>query len=160
MKLKEWAKAKGISENKAKTTAPYIEGATLCSNCQNWNIPDDAVPYYVPNKNHYTPAARPYCYVLDAIAQKMQICQELCGISPNDCRTIVRVLRDSGLLQLREGREKDSLNYLDYMQDINADDWLEKRASQKSKQVLNAISSILNALPPINLNVGINIQVL
>ena len=158
MELKEWAKEHKISEQKAKLMAPYIEGAIQCPNCKKWDIPKDAVPYYVPNKNYYTPDTRPYCYVLDAITQKMLIREELCRISPGECRTIVRVLRDNGLLQLRDGCDKDSLNYLDYIQDINADGWLEMKAGQKAKRLLNAICSTLKSLPPIQLNFGIGVQ--
>lgn len=94
---------------------PYISGARQCPCCGGWDIPDNAVAIYIPDKRKYKKQIQKYCYVMDAIAQGMEIHESLSLVSEEECKTIVSDLRTKNLLILKCGCPNESLDYRDYM---------------------------------------------
>ena len=142
LSIKEFSKKKGISELKVKKMAPYISGSYKCHNCGVWNIPQDAIPLYVPDKRFYKKCSKNYCYVLDAICYGFLLDNRVDGIniSEQECKTIVGVLKEKGKIILKNGYPKDSLNYRDYIQGI--EDWGIITAKQKTEVVIEILKAI------------------
>lgn len=100
---------------------------------------------YIPDKRKYSIYARPYCYVLDAIALKMDLNSNVSNIDDETAKTAVRELYKNGLIVKIEGREKDSLCHLDYMISLKYDNWIKREAKEKSKLICETIISCANA---------------
>lgn len=129
-----------------KKMVPYLKNAYLCPCCNKWWIPEDAKPIYIPNQNTYNKYSRSYCYVIDAIALKMELNENISMISDREVKTIVKVLRDYGCIELLEGSDRNSLNHLDYGLSIAFLGWKEQKSSEKTKMVLSTIKSCANAI--------------
>lgn len=123
---KEYAKSKGLPLAKVKKMAPYLQGAFQCAYCKKWHIPEDATPIYIPDKRFYSKGAKKPCYVMDAICQGMILDNRVdgCTVTEDECRTIVKQLRDHNKIVLKEGCKKDSLCYRDYLPSMGTWDTL------------------------------------
>jgi hypothetical protein len=144
MTLKEFAKKWSISESKAKRMMPYIDGVTRCKSCNAYEIPDDAVAIYIPNKSHYSQRAKLYCYVLDAICRKMELNDSLSLITKQECNTIIKELIKHHLIILKDGCDEDSLNHLDYTTSFEVFEWERKKSAEKCEFVYNALALLIN----------------
>ena len=145
MTIKAFACNNKISASKAKAMAPYIDGASQCPCCKKWIVPHDARPIYIPDKRKYSVCARPYCYVLDAIALGMELKSDVSNINGDIVKTVVRELRKNGLIVIIDGREKNSLYHLDYMISLEYANWQERKNEEKSKLICEIIIAGLNA---------------
>ena len=58
-------------------------------------------------------------FVSDAIQRKVKLVPELFYSTDDEVRTVVRVMRDNGLLVRIEGRSEDSLEYQDIFLALN-----------------------------------------
>ena len=117
---------------------PYFEGARLCSLCHKWEIPVEPKPIYVPDKRCYNQYSKKYCYVIDTIAQEMEIHPKISGVDDVECRTVVRELKAKNLIILKENSPVDSLNYHDYIVSFDFA-WNEKTAEQKTEIIINLL---------------------
>ena len=102
-----------------------------------FQIPEDTIPVYIPDKRYMKNGLRLYLFVSDAIHKKLLLVPELINTSDDEIRTIVRILRDRGLIERIEGRPKGSLNYQDYILGIEFADW--KRDATDNFKLLNEI---------------------
>ncbi len=97
-------------------------------------IPDEAEYTYVPNKR-YKAADKLYLHVGEAIEKKAVIEYRLIQADEDDVKTVVRVLRDANLIELKYGRKKKSLDYRDYVLGLGYVEWKEKKSTQRMKQL-------------------------
>ena len=88
-----------------------------------FQIPEDTVPVYIPDKRYLKNDLRLYLFVSDAIHRKLKLVPELFNSSDDEVRTIVRVMGDKGLIERIDGRPNESLNYQDYILGIEFVDW-------------------------------------
>ena len=146
MTIKDFAKSKKISLDKAKKMAPYIPNSTHCPCCDGWIFPDNSKAIYIPDKRKYSLYARPYCYVLDAISLDMDLNSELSLISDDIKRTVVRELVKNELIILKDGCDSQSLYHLDYILSLKLIEWQERTNKEKSKLILETINSCAYAL--------------
>ena len=140
--ITEFAQTNNISKNKAIKMLPYISDVYQCPCCKKWFVPQNTVAYYVPDKNKYNQYVRPYCYIMDAIATKTIIHQELCGLSENDCATRVEILCKNGFIEKRNGVADGSLDYLDYILSPKATDWMMKNSQDKKMLLIEILKAI------------------
>ena len=77
---------------------------------------------------------RLYLFVSDAIERKVKLVPELFYSTDDEVRTVVRVMRDKGLLVRIEGRPEDSLEYQDYILGTEFADW-KRNATENFKLV-------------------------
>ncbi len=146
MTVKEFANINGISTSSAKKMAPYINGATQCPCCEAWTIPNGARPIYIPDKRKYGSCAKPYCYVLDAIALGMDLNQNVLNMDEEKVKTVVRELRKHELIVLREGCDADSLYHLDYIISLKYAEWNERKSQEKTKLIFKTVKSCADAM--------------
>lgn len=146
MTIKEFSKTRNVSLDQAKKMAPFIHGSTKCPCCNGWIFPDKAKAIYIPDKRKYSPYARPYCYVLDAIALDMDLISELSFISDETKRTVVRELAKNELIVLKDGCDSQSLYHLDYILSLRLIEWQEKKNEEKSRLIYETIKSCADAL--------------
>ena len=125
MKLQEFAKKWNISKQKAAKMCPYISGARKCPCCGAWEVPNNAVAIYIPDKRKYKSKIKKYRYVMDAIEQGMEIHETLSLVSESECKTIVAWLKSQKLLILKQGCSEDNLDYKNYML-VFPDDYQDK----------------------------------
>lgn len=99
-----------------------------------FQIPNDAVPVYIPDKRYVDKEFCLYLFVADAIRKKLILVPELFYSTDDEVRTVVRVMRDKGLLVRIEGRPEDSLEYQDYILGTEFADW-KRNATENFKLV-------------------------
>ncbi|MBF1361542.1 MAG: hypothetical protein HXM76_06770 [Mogibacterium diversum] len=99
-----------------------------------FQIPDDAVPVYIPDKRYVDKEFCLYLFVADAIRKKLILVPELFYSTDDEVRTVVRVMRDKGLLVRIEGRPEDSLEYQDYILGPEFAEW-KRNATENFKLV-------------------------
>ena len=110
------------------------------------DIPDDTVPVYVPDrayedKQHSYPH-RYYIYLMDVIANTHM---ELKGIDNVVLETCVAQLKEKGLIILKAGADRDSLDYHDYLVSADRDiynDWYDSTI-KNSVSLLGKLISIV-----------------
>lgn len=88
-----------------------------------FQIPEDTVPIYIPDKRYLDKELRLYLFVSDAIHKKLLLVPKLINSSDDEIRTIVRIMKDRGLIERIEGKPKDSLNYQDYILGLEFAEW-------------------------------------
>lgn len=115
---------------------PIVKGA--------YQIPEDTVPIYIPDKRCMKSELRQYLFVADAIHKKVTIVPELINSSVQEIRTAVRVLKNKHLIELIEGREIDSLDYRDYMLGIDYLGW-KKDATDNLKTLKEVLGTAIEA---------------
>ena len=101
---------------------------------RKFQIPDDTEPIYIPDKRFVKKELRLYLFVSDAIERKVKLVPELFYSTDDEVRTVVRVMRDKGLLVRIEGRPEDSLEYQDYILGTEFADW-KRNATDNFKLV-------------------------
>ena len=99
-----------------------------------FQIPDDAVPVYIPDKRYVDKEFCLYLFVADAIRKKLILVPELFYSTDDEVRTVVRVMRDKGLLVRIEGSPEDSLEYQDYILGPEFAEW-KRNATENFKLV-------------------------
>ena len=105
-----------------------------------FQIPDDAVPVYIPDKRYVDKEFCLYLFVADAIRKKLILVPELFYSTDDEVRTVVRVMRDKGLLVRIEGRPEDSLEYQDYILGPEFADW--KRSATDNFKLVKEILGV------------------
>ena len=88
-----------------------------------FQIPDDTVPVYIPDKRYVDKEFCLYMFVADAIRKKVTLVPELFYSKDDEVKTVVRVMRDKGLIERLEGKPKESLEYQDYILGPEFADW-------------------------------------
>ena len=99
-----------------------------------FQIPNDAVPVYIPDKRYVDKEFCLYLFVADAIRKKLILVPELFYSTDDEVKTVVRVMRDKGLLVRIEGRPEESLEYQDYILGPEFADW-KRNATENFKLV-------------------------
>lgn len=107
---------------------------------RQFQIPDDTEPVYIPDKRFVKKELRLYLFVSDAIERKVKLVPELFYSTDDEVRTVVRVMRDNGLLVRIEGRPEDSLEYQDYILGPEFADW--KRSATDNFKLVKEILGI------------------
>ena len=105
-----------------------------------FQIPNDAVPVYIPDKRYVDKEFCLYLFVADAIRKKLILVPELFYSTDDEVQTVVRVMRDKGLLVRIEGRPEDSLEYQDYILGPEFADW--KRSATDNFKLVKEILGI------------------
>ena len=105
-----------------------------------FQIPNDAVPVYIPDKRYVDKEFCLYLFVADAIRKKLILVPELFYSTDDEVRTVVRVMRDKGLLVRIEGRPEESLEYQDYILGPEFADW--KRNATDNFKLIKEILGI------------------
>ena len=141
MTISEFANKKGLSIRHIKIMAPYINGAKRCIYCKKWEIPPDSKPIYIPDKRKYNAYSKYYCYVIDAISLDMDLNENVSLISENQIKTVVRELRNFGLITPKNGCPENSFDYQDYMLSLKLIEWHYKKSYEKTKLILEIINS-------------------
>ena len=150
MTVQQFAKEKGISISKVKKMALYIKGATKCPCCKAWNIPENAMPIYIPDKRNYSLFAKQYCYVMDAISLGMELHPQLSSVDKKSYKTILKELYKHNLIVEKEGTIVENWNYLDFTTTLNAVDWQNKIAKDKSEMICKTIIACANAVTEVS----------
>ena len=88
-----------------------------------FQIPDDTAPVYIPDKRYVDKEFCLYLFVADAIRKKVTLVPELFYSKDDEVKTVVRVMRDKGLIERLEGKPKESLEYQDYILGPEFADW-------------------------------------
>lgn len=104
------------------------------------NIPDEAVPVYVPDPLYESNPHRYYLYLLDVIANTHM---EIKGIEKNSLETCVAQLKEKKLIVLKTGADPDSLDYHDYLMSAERDVYNEWYNSLV-KDSMNLIEKIIS----------------
>ncbi len=104
-------------------------------NTKGYIISDDMLPVYIPDmrkyrKNH---SLRLFCYVLDAITDGLMLDYQLLASSEVQVRTVVRELKENGLIVLLDGKSEASLNYTDYYPSMKCGEWQQKRWQRNTR---------------------------
>lgn len=107
---------------------------------RQFQIPDDTEPVYIPDKRFVKKELRLYLFVSDAIQRKVKLVPELFYSTDDEVRTVVRVMRDNGLLVRIEGRPEDSLEYQDYILGPEFSDW--KRSATDNFKLVKEILGV------------------
>ena len=106
------------------------------------NIPDDTIPVYLPDMRYKSDPHRFYIFVLDVIINTHL---ELVTVDKNTRETCVEQLKRAGLIVLKHGKNKSSVDYHDYMISPDRDlfyGW--KNAKMKAK--LEMIRPVMSAV--------------
>lgn len=111
---------------------PIVKGA--------YQIPEDTVPVYIPDKRCMKSELRQYLFVADAIHKKVTIDPKLINSSVDEIRTVVRVLKNKHLIELIDGRAADSLDYRDYILGLDFTEW--KRDATDNLKTLKEVLGI------------------
>lgn len=109
-----------------------------------FQIPEDTVPVYIPDKRYLKNDLRLYLFVSDAIHRKLKLVPELFNSSDDEVRTIVRVMRDKGLIERIDGRPNESLNYQDYILGIEFVDW-KRNATDNFKLIKELLGIVVES---------------
>lgn len=106
-----------------------------------FQIPDDTEPVYIPDKRFVKKELRLYLFVSDAIQRKVKLVPALFYSTDDEVRTVVRAMRDNGLLVRIEGRPEDSLEYQDYILGPEFADW--KRSATDNFKLVKEILGVV-----------------
>ena len=142
MTLKSFREKWNLSTAKAKRMLPYIEGATQCPNCKSWNIPENAVAFYIPDKNKYKTHTKKYCYIMDAIGSKMLLNEDLSMISDNELPQYLMELKRNNLITVANDCLDDSENYRDYVLTLNGAEWMNAITERKNEIIIEMQKTI------------------
>ena len=107
---------------------------------RQFQIPDNTEPIYIPDKRFVKKELRLYLFVSDAIQRKVKLVPELFYSTDDEVRTVVRVMRDKGLLVRIEGRPEESLEYQDYILGPEFADW--KRSATDNFKLVKEILGV------------------
>ena len=142
MTIKQYAKKHELSLQKVKSMLPKLEGIIKCENCGKFTIPADAIPIYIPDKNKYRQDARKFCYVMDAISNKMRFDQELSSISQEECQRCLKILREADFIVLDASSSCDISNPLSYTLSIKGFNWKQSQTKDKNQMILEILKTI------------------
>ena len=109
-----------------------------------FQIPDDTVPVYIPDKRYVDKEFCLYLFVSDAIHKKVKLVPELFYSTDDEIRTVVRVMRDKDLLVRIEGRPKESLEYQDYILGPEFADW-KRNATGNFKVIKELLGTVVES---------------
>ena len=109
-----------------------------------FQIPDNTEPIYIPDKRFVNKELRLYLFVSDAIQRKVKLVPELFYSTDDEVRTVVRVMRDKGLLVSIEGRPEDSLEYQDYILGPEFADW-KRNAAGNFKVIKELLGTVVES---------------
>ena len=109
-----------------------------------YQIPEDTVPIYIPDKRYIKSELRQYLFVADAIHKKVTIDPKLIDSSVDEIRTAVRVLRNKRLIELIDGRGANSLDYKDYMLGLDFAGW-KRDATDNLKTIKEVLGVAIEA---------------
>ena len=142
MTLKMFREKWNLSIAKAKKMLPYIDGAEQCPMCKGWDIPENAILIYIPDKRTYSQATKKYCYVMDAIGSTMLLNDNLSMISANEIPQYVRELKQNNLIMVADGRPEDSNDYRDYIPTLKGAEWMDAASKRKNEIITEMLKTI------------------
>ena len=109
-------------------------------------FPDDFRPIYIPDGRSYRSLKKsnhkPYVYLMDTIAKMWYVKDNYFGIDEQIRQTIVRELKNAGLINLKVGALKTSLNYKDYVVSLSSDEWFKKKAKEREKFIFDTFAAV------------------
>ena len=151
MNINEFSRKWDISKSKVKKMLPFLQGITYCEYCKKPYIPDDAVPFYIPDKREYrwNDYGKKICYILDAICTNMVLSERFCGMNDNEVSSIVNQLSENGIIEPKQGVSPDSKDYRDYIISIKTINWQYANGNEKKKfviQIFNTIGQICDVI--------------
>ena len=106
------------------------------------NIPEDTIPIYIPDGRYKKDPHRFYIFILDVIINTHL---ELEGIDTDIVAICVEQLKAAGLIVLKHGRPKDSIDYHDYMVSANRTEFYNWQ-SAKIKNKIELITPVISAV--------------
>lgn len=143
MTKEEVIKKYHISDKKAVQMAKKM-GFTKVKG--KWIFPEDFVPLYIPDGRKYkvinNSPLLPYMYLMDAISLLYCVENNYNGVIDKQVReTVVRELKKAGLIKLKEGANKKSLNYRDYIVSLSAGDWFDKPIRERKEYLIKLVNA-------------------
>lgn len=135
MNKKQAAKKWEISEYQVGKICKYM-------NLDSKHIPEDTIPIYIPDRRYKKDPHRFYIFILDVIINTHL---ELERIDADIIATCVEQLNAAGLIVLKHGRPKDSIDYHDYMVSANRTEfynWQSTKTKNKIELITPAISAV------------------
>ena len=141
MTKKQAADAWQLSEREVGGICEYY-GFTKVNG--RFQIPDDTVPVYIPDKRYLKNDLGLYLFIADAIYKKLRIVPELFHSSDEEVRTAVRVMRERNLIVRIEGRPVNSLNYQDYILGPEFADW-KRNATDNFKLIKEFLGTVVES---------------
>ncbi len=146
MILEEYIKKYNYSsKEKALKSLEYVDEKTQCPYCKKLEISENAVGYYIPDKRIMKNSDyRKYYYVLEAISNKQVIYEKLTGLNDNECKTIVKILKEMGFVRLIVGKAESSLDYKDYLVELAGIEWKNKNAQKRIEILWMAFNTLSN----------------
>jgi len=142
MTLKKFREKWNLSTEKVKRMLPYIDGAVQCPNCKRWDIPENAVAIYIPDKNKYKEHTKKYCYIMDAIGSKMLLNENLSMISADEIPQYVMELTRNDLIMIASNRPNNSNDYRDYVLTLKGAEWIAAITKRKSEIIIEMLKTI------------------
>ena len=109
-----------------------------------FQIPDDTVPVYIPDKRYVDKELCLYLFVADAIRKKVILVPELFYSTDDEVKTVVRVMRDKRLIERLEGRPEESLEYQDYILGPEFADW-KRNATANFKVIKELLGTVVES---------------
>ena len=109
-----------------------------------FQIPDDTVPVYIPDKRYVDKEFCLYLFVADAIRKKVILVPELFYSTDDEVKTVVRVMRDKRLIERLEGRPEESLEYQDYILGPEFTDW-KRNATGNFKVIKELLGTVVES---------------
>ena len=106
-------------------------------NLDSKNIPENTIPIYIPDGRYKKDPHRFYIFILDVIINTHL---ELEGIDADIIVTCLEQLKAAGLIVLKHGRFKDSIDYHDYMVSASRTEFYNWQ-SAKTKNKIELINS-------------------
>lgn len=146
MILEEYKKKYNYSsKEKALKSLEYVDEKTQCPYCKKFEISENAVGYYIPDKRIMKNSDyRKYYYVLEAISNKQVICEKLTGLNDDECKTILTIFKEMGFVRLIVGKAESSLDYKDYIVAPAGIEWKNKKTKQRIEILLMAFNTLSN----------------
>ena len=111
---------------------------------RQFQIPDNTEPIYIPDKRFVNKELRLYLFISDAIQRKVKLVPELFYSTDDEVRTVVRVMRDKGLLVRIEGRPEESLEYQDYILGPEFAEW-KRNATGNFKVIKELLGTVVES---------------
>ena len=109
-----------------------------------FQIPNDAVPVYIPDKRYVDKEFCLYLFVADAIRKKLILVPELFYSTDDEVKTVVRVMRDKRLIERLEGKPEESLEYQDYILGPEFADW-KRNATGNLKVIKELLGTVVES---------------
>ena len=109
-----------------------------------FQIPNDAVPVYIPDKRYVDKEFCLYLFVADAIRKKLILVPELFYSTDDEVKTDVRVMRDKRLIERLEGKPEESLEYQDYILGPEFADW-KRNATGNFKVIKELLGTVVES---------------